>query len=630
VEAGVKNTRRWSAVLGVVATVAAALLFFGITKSPPGFYIDESSIAYNAHTIARTGTDEHGFSWPLYFRAFGEYKNPVYIYILAAIFRLTGPSILAARALSATVIVLAAAGLGLLAWRLTRSRIIALLTAIFALITPWLFEVGHVVLEVTLYPLACALFFLCLQRAALKNKWSIADVITLAATLALLTYAYSIGRLLGPLLALGLLFFWTRQRWPAVLAVLGFYAALVFPILMFSLIHPGSLAWRFNMISYLNPHAGFAEIVSEFAKHYLLNLSPRGLLLRGDPNRDQVAHVYGTCYFLAPIFVFSIAGAGLILGQARTEPWARFLIYGFAVSIIPASLTSQPLHMFRLIAVPVFLLVFAIPGIEWFMEQSRRALLVTLVGLTIVQAAFSQWNYHRKVGTSRGLYHFDDEYRTKIFEPAIASNANPIYLADLFWMPGYIQAYWYGTLKGIDLSRFHRLPLDEPVPLGGLVISAELNCPGCEILAAAPPYVLAIAKEAPRPRTPLPPEALRAELSVVGVPPRLRTKQRAVFSVRIKNASHAVWFTRERDAQPHQIRVGNHWLDTNGTIRINDDGRSALLSDLPPGEIVELPLTVNAPSKAGRYLLEIDMLQEGVSWFGAAGSSTVRIPVEVQ
>src|ERR1051325_9593461 len=111
--------------------VAAALCFLRITTNPPGFYIDESSIAYNAHTIARTGSDENGARWPLYFRAFGDYKNPVYIYLLAGLFRLTGPSILVARLLSASLVVLAAAALGVLGLRLTRSRSIALATIIF-------------------------------------------------------------------------------------------------------------------------------------------------------------------------------------------------------------------------------------------------------------------------------------------------------------------------------------------------------------------------------------------------------------------------------------------------------------------------------------------------------------------
>src|SRR3954451_5299397 len=113
-QAGVKNTRTWIWVLAAIALIAAALFFVRITRNPPGFYIDESSIAYNAHTIAQTGADENGARWPLYFRAFGDYKNPVYIYALAALFRFTGPSMLGARALSATFILLAALTFGLL------------------------------------------------------------------------------------------------------------------------------------------------------------------------------------------------------------------------------------------------------------------------------------------------------------------------------------------------------------------------------------------------------------------------------------------------------------------------------------------------------------------------------------
>ena len=185
--------------------------------------------------------------------------------------------------------------------------------------------------------------------------------------------------------------------------------------------------------------------------------------------------------------MFSITGLGLIWRRARREPWSRFLIYGFAVSIVPASLTNDVFHMLRLIAVPVFLLVFAIPGIIWFTEKSRRAIFTVLIGLTILEATWFQWNYHRTAGTARRIHLFDAEYPTKIFEPALKSSANPIYLADALWIPGYIQAYWYSALNGIDLSRFHRLPSDQPVPLGGFVISTEENCPGCEILGRAAP-----------------------------------------------------------------------------------------------------------------------------------------------
>ena len=631
---GVKNTRTWTAVLAAVALVAATLLFVRITKNPPGFYIDESSIAYNAHTIAHSAVDETGVRWPLYFRAFGDYKNPVYVYLLAGLFCLTGPSMLVPRLLSAVLVFLAAIAFGGLGWRLTRSRIVALLTAIFALLTPWLFEVGRVTMEVALYPLACALFLLCLQRADAKNRWNAADVISIAATLALLTYAYSIGRLFAPLLAAGLGLFWSRERWRSLLATWLAYLAMISPIAVFSMNHPTALVERFSIITYLTPNIGVGEAIGEFAKHYLGNLNPWRLLVAGDPNPDQVVHVFGAPHFLAAVLVFTIAGIAVAVGRARREPWSRFLLYGLAISIVPASLTNEAFHMLRLIALPAFLLVFAIEGVGWFVERSNavawRAAFVALLALTAVEAGWFQWHYHRSARTARRVHLFDADYPRVIFRPAVASPANPIYIADALWIPGYIQAYWHGTLEGIDLSRFKRLPPDEPIPLGGLVISTEENCPGCEILAAANPYTLAIAREAPRTRAPLPPEAFRAELSILSAPRNFPAKERAPLRVRVKNLSPVVWLARERGGGPYQVSLGNHWLDRNGKTLINDDGRSALLRDLKPGESMELLLAVNSPAQPGDYVLEIDMLQEGVTWFGLVGSATVRVPVRVE
>src|SRR5689334_5768608 len=95
VHARLFSRRKVARVLPLALLVVAGLIFYarGAATNPPGFFIDESSIAYNAHTISETGRDEYGESFPLYFRAFSDYKNPVYVYTLAALFRFTGPSI---------------------------------------------------------------------------------------------------------------------------------------------------------------------------------------------------------------------------------------------------------------------------------------------------------------------------------------------------------------------------------------------------------------------------------------------------------------------------------------------------------------------------------------------------------
>ena len=86
-------------LLGLVAFAVLVLVvqYTGLTDRPTGFYLDESSFAWNAWSLVTTGADEHGRTWPLFFESFGDWKTAPYIYLLAAVFAVTGPSILAAR-----------------------------------------------------------------------------------------------------------------------------------------------------------------------------------------------------------------------------------------------------------------------------------------------------------------------------------------------------------------------------------------------------------------------------------------------------------------------------------------------------------------------------------------------------
>jgi len=123
----------WREVALIFLLLATAAIYFvHVPDHSPGFSIDESSICYNAYTISQTGRDEAGVSWPLFFRAFGEFKNPTLIYILAGLFRATGPSIGVARTLVAGFGVLSGLLLGLLAWRMTRHWLTAAIVSITA------------------------------------------------------------------------------------------------------------------------------------------------------------------------------------------------------------------------------------------------------------------------------------------------------------------------------------------------------------------------------------------------------------------------------------------------------------------------------------------------------------------
>src|SRR6266550_9602690 len=154
--------RRYRVVVTLLGITVLFLVYLnGVSTNPPGFYIDECAIAYNAYCIAHTAAGEFGNRWPLFFPVYTsgwiQYANPTQIYLLAIPFTVFKPSILVARVFSATWVFAACLLLGLLAKRISGKEIIGLLVAVIAIFTPWLFDVSRLVMETFFYPMALVL-----------------------------------------------------------------------------------------------------------------------------------------------------------------------------------------------------------------------------------------------------------------------------------------------------------------------------------------------------------------------------------------------------------------------------------------------------------------------------------------
>ncbi len=67
-------------------------------------------------------------------------------------------------------------------------------------------------------------------------------------------------------------------------------------------------------------------------------------------------------------------------------------------------------------------------------------------------------------------------------------------------------------------------------------------------------------------------------------------------------------------------------MNRDGGLVEYDGLRTPFPRPLEPGGTLELAVRLAAPAVAGRYLLELDLVEEGVTWFSAAGAATVRIP----
>ena len=70
------------------------------------------------------------------------------------------------------------------------------------------------------------------------------------------------------------------------------------------------------------------------------------------------------------------------------------------------------------------------------------------------------------------------------------------------------------------------------------------------------------------------------------------------------------------------MRLGAQLCRRDGQVVNRDFERAWLPSTLQPGATVEVPMTITAPDKPGRYALKFDLVSEGIDWFEACGSPT--------
>jgi len=238
---------RPAVLLGLGALLAVAAFHLWITPSnPPGYHRDEAALSLNAYTVSTGLRDEDGARLPLFFRSFEDYKSPLYPYLLAGVFRITGPDAQVARAFSAVLVLAAVLLLGLLARRLTGRNLIAVIAVVVAGVTPWLFELGRIAIEASTQPLLIVLLLLSLERTSRLERYGVTQGLVAGALVGLLTYSYTGSRLLGPLFAGALVVLAGRSRWRFVIAAWAAFLVALVPMGVYAIRHPGALTARYE------------------------------------------------------------------------------------------------------------------------------------------------------------------------------------------------------------------------------------------------------------------------------------------------------------------------------------------------------------------------------------------------
>ena len=369
------------AVIGLIALGALMLRTYRLADIPNGFHLDEASIGYNARCVLETGRDEHGVFLPLYFEAFGEYKNPIFIYLCVSTMAVLGTDVFSVRFTSALLGALTVFATGLLGAALL-GRWGGVIAAALLAVSPWHFQFSRIAFEAISLPLFITLAVWLLILADRHPKLMIAASVPLA----IATYSYGVAKLFVPLLLVG--FVVIRRRWlwrnrrPAAMAI-SLLVVLVLPNIyanfedrvqarfrgLYIGTNPlsqelGRAAWRQTPMGRHGPswlrESSTCATATAFAINYKKHLSIDFLLLHGDsnPRHNSGGGMLSPTEFLAA----AIGVLGLGIGGRRWS--SALLLWWLFMAPVPASLTALGIpHAIRtipLLPLPQILAAFGI------------------------------------------------------------------------------------------------------------------------------------------------------------------------------------------------------------------------------------------------------------------------------
>jgi SAM-dependent methyltransferase len=129
-------------------------------------------------------------------------------------------------------------------------------------------------------------------------------------------------------------------------------------------------------------------------------------------------------------------------------------------------------------------------------------------------------------------------------------------------------------------------------------------------------------------RSTLPDTAFRAQIKSHAATIVAKPASRINVIVTVKNLSPVTWPSMKEFADC-PIGVGNHWLSEKGETVIEDDARTSLDWSVKPNGERTLLLECTTPDAPGNYMLELDMVQDTVTWFVSKGSEVARVPVKI-
>jgi len=365
-------------------------------------------IATDAYSIATTGHDVHGAAMPLYFRIQmrGEERQgwfmPAIFYAIAIVLKVLPLSEVSARLPSVLVGLIDIVLVCLVARRLFKCDLLAVVSAAMLALTPAHFMLSRYALDY-LYPVPFVLGWLLCALAYLETG-RLRTLFAATLLLGIGFYSYIAAVVLMPvfmLLTAALLFHSRKPLRDYVVAVAGFALPLLM-LVPWLATHPTAFAdtaHRYELYDTGNMDAlqGLRSFFSynnieERAGVYWSFLNPTFLFFTGDAQMPFSTRAVGV--FLLPAAALMIAG--LCFAVRRPTPAHLIVLLGFFCAPAAAVLVPENSEIIRAAVMLPFGVLLAAMGVEalWQWGRADRArLLLMPLGVTLVLAgvAYGAW-----------------------------------------------------------------------------------------------------------------------------------------------------------------------------------------------------------------------------------------------
>lgn len=394
-----------------ISILALTIRFYRLTEIPPSLNWDEVSLGYNAYSILKTWNDEWGQSLPLSFRAFGDYKLPLYIYLDVPFIAIFGLNELAVRLPS----VLSGVGTVLLIFfiikKLTNNIYLSFFGMFISATIPRLVIFSRISLEANLALfLTLSSFFFLLQSN--KNKWLL---VCSAFFLGLSAFSYNSSRvLIGPFVLLAWLFlvkgYGKKEIFFASMTLTLFIGLAFFQT--FTVDSKERYKWTTILdegaITAINQNRGSSRLpailnrvvnnkvtyfIIKSSQNYISYFDPQFLFWKGGSNLQFSVPGTGEIY----VVLFPLILLGILQVLREGQKWQFFILGWILIAPIPGAITRDAPHPLRAIFLVIPLIFCAVLGMKYIKNHipSRVYLLITILTiLTLLGSTAIFWqNY---------------------------------------------------------------------------------------------------------------------------------------------------------------------------------------------------------------------------------------------